>query len=344
MFILLDFDEAHNSWEPYDNLCMNTVLINFVNKAFEERELEIYITIANIKERIKSRIRNALRRKKKMEIMMEVLPFDPKEYRCTLAFYHYIKNPSDEFKKYLENFVYQSYFFEMEKAQRIKHDFFVEKIKEKDPGIMITIENDDDFELLPEFQYITKNFLADEFNGTILESPEKASKPPKGCSCSDRCSRISDCCPKIVNEPFPYKKDKKEILLKFKEMEKIIECGDNCKCDINCINRVSQRTPDVSLCVFKTLNNRGWGVKTLKKIKEGTFIVEYRGELLGHHEAGKRPEHRYLFDLNMDRQQNGYYTIDAFKFGSIARFVNHSCDPNAKMWFINDCGRDPKSQ
>lgn len=323
---------------------MNTTLIEFVKKTFAQRELEIYVTIANIKERIKNRIRKSLRKKKKMEIMMEVYPFDPKEYRATLAFYHHIKNPPKEFEAYLENFVYRSYFFEMEKMQRIKHDKFVEKIKQKDPDIQLTIENDDDFEVLPEFEYITKNFLADEFNATMMQSPEKPFKPPKGCSCGDKCSRLSDCCPKIVNEPFPYKKDKKDILLKFKEMEKIFECGDNCNCDINCMNRVSQNTPNVKLCVFKTLNNRGWGVKTLSKIREGCFIVEYRGELLGHHEAGKRHESRYLFDLNMDRQANGFYTLDAFKFGSIARFVNHSCEPNAKMWFINDCGRDPKSQ
>jgi hypothetical protein len=323
---------------------MNLKLIDFVTEIFEQSEVEIYVTIANIKEKIKGKIRKSLRKKKKMEIMMEVQPFDPKEYRCTLAFYHCIQNIPSAFQEHVENFVYKSYFFEMEKMQRIKHDKIVETIKEKDPEIQITIENDEDFDVLPEFEYITKNFLADEFNATMMESPEKPSKPPKGCSCVDKCSRTSDCCPKLVNESFAYRKDKKEVLLKFKEMEKIYECGDNCKCDADCINRLSQRTPNVSLCIFKTLNDRGWGVKTLKKIKEGTFIMEYRGELLGHHEAGKRSEHRYLFDLNMDREKNGFYTLDAFKFGSIARFVNHSCSANAKMWFINDCGRDPKSQ
>lgn len=321
---------------------MNLELSNFISDTLAEKELEIYITVANIKERIKKKIRKSLRSKKKMEIMFEVHPFDPKEYRTTLVFYHLIQDPPQEFKDHLEDFVYRSYFFEMEKSQRIKHDKMVEEIKKID-DIQITIENDEDFDTLPEFTYITKNFLADEINSTIIESPNKSSAPPKGCSC-EICDQKSECCPKLVNELFAYKKSRKDVLLKFKEMEKIFECGDYCKCDANCVNRVSQRASNVSLCVFKTLNGRGWGVKALKKIKEGLLIMEYRGELLGHHEAGKRIETKYLFDLNMDRETNGFYTLDANYFGSIARFINHSCGPNSKMWFINDCGRNAKSQ
>jgi histone-lysine N-methyltransferase SUV39H len=85
-------------------------------------------------------------------------------------------------------------------------------------------------------------------------------------------------------------------------------------------------------------------IKGKSVIKHGTFIIEYTGELLGHHEASKRRITSYLFDLNMERRQDGYYTIDAFKSGNLARFVNHSCDPNASIWFVNDCRKDPTKQ
>lgn len=347
MKLILGFDSSHNSWEPYDNLRMNEVLSNHINKTFAEKECQIYVTIANIKEQIKKKIRRSLGTKKKMEIMLEVQPFDPKEYRTTLGFFHLMKDPSDNFKAHLEDLVYRSYFFEMEKCQRIKHDKIVETIKEKDKDIMLMIENDEDFEVLPNFEYITKNFFANELNATIYESPTKSDGESKGCrkTCTEGCSKATGCCPKIANEPFPYKRSKKgNDFLSFKETEKIYECGENCSCGIDCINRVSQRPSTASLCVFKTLDHRGWGVKAVQKIREGTFIMEYRGELVGHYEASKRQESMFLFDLNMDRLKDGFYTIDAFKHGSLARFVNHSCDPNAKMWFVNDCNRDPKNQ
>ena len=33
------------------------------------------------------------------------------------------------------------------------------------------------------------------------------------------------------------------------------------------------------LAIFRTSNSRGWGVKTLQKIKKGTFVMEYVGEV-----------------------------------------------------------------
>ena len=35
----------------------------------------------------------------------------------------------------------------------------------------------------------------------------------------------------------------------------------------------------LQLAIFRTSNSRGWGVKTLQKIKRGTFVMEYVGEV-----------------------------------------------------------------
>lgn len=35
----------------------------------------------------------------------------------------------------------------------------------------------------------------------------------------------------------------------------------------------------VKLALFKTKNGCGWGVKTKQKIKKGTFVMEYLGEV-----------------------------------------------------------------
>lgn len=58
----------------------------------------------------------------------------------------------------------------------------------------------------------------------------------------------------------------------------IFECNNRCDCDDSCPNRVVQRGRRVRLCIYRT-PNKGWAVKTLQRIKEGAFVLEYLGEL-----------------------------------------------------------------
>lgn len=109
----------------------------------------------------------------------------------------------------------------------------------------------------------------------------------------------------------------------------IYECNIGCKCKQDCKNRVIQRGPDLKLVLFKT-NNRGWGVKTLRTIKKGTFIGVYSGELITTEDSCQRKDDTYLFNLsftkkNKDDQQ---YVCDAKFYGNFTRFINHSCQPN----------------
>ncbi len=76
----------------------------------------------------------------------------------------------------------------------------------------------------------------------------------------------------------------------------------------------------------------GKGVFARKHIPEGTRIVEYRGERITTAEADARypddptvPYHTFLFALDDD------WVVDAAYGGNLARWVNHSCDPNCEV-------------
>lgn len=178
------------------------------------------------------------------------------------------------------------------------------------------------------------------------ENNNDAKKVQLGCSCVKKCGPFSECCPKkILNKPFSYrfgdKSKNKELHLKYAHCQKIVECGPSCTCDLECTNRLTQRPTTVKLCLFKTLNGRGWGVKTRGVIKEGSFILEYRGELINSADAEDR-ESEYMYDVSTIESKS--YTLDALKFGSLGRYVNHSCKANSVMFGVNDCMQNPENE
>ena len=48
------------------------------------------------------------------------------------------------------------------------------------------------------------------------------------------------------------------------------------------------RFSQVKLCIYRTSNGCGWGVKALENIKKGSFVVEYVGEVITNEEAEER--------------------------------------------------------
>ncbi|PGH09536.1 histone-lysine N-methyltransferase ASH1L [Blastomyces parvus] len=119
------------------------------------------------------------------------------------------------------------------------------------------------------------------------------------------------------------------------------ECDDNnCKLGAEmCGNRnfegLRQRSKiggkyNIGVEVIKTAD-RGYGVRSNRSFAPNQIIVEYTGEIVTQEECERRMRTVYknnecyylmYFDQNM--------IIDATR-GSIARFVNHSCEPNCKM-------------
>uniref|UniRef100_A0A0E0RJY6 [histone H3]-lysine(4) N-trimethyltransferase n=1 Tax=Oryza rufipogon TaxID=4529 RepID=A0A0E0RJY6_ORYRU len=73
-----------------------------------------------------------------------------------------------------------------------------------------------------------------------------------------------------------------------------------------------------------------WGLVALESIDAEDFVIEYVGELIRRQVSDIREDQyeksgigsSYLFRLDDD------YVVDATKRGGLARFINHSCDPN----------------
>ncbi|TPX57791.1 histone-lysine N-methyltransferase [Powellomyces hirtus] len=145
--------------------------------------------------------------------------------------------------------------------------------------------------------------------------------------------------------------------------EAAIPLYDGCDCVLNCVD-----TPDECGCefahghaygaagrllstpadargvrlplqVFPTME-KGWAVRTMANLLNGTFVAEYAGEIIGSDEASRRWRERkekgtgnYILCVR-EHAANGrtYRTnIDPTDRGNVARFINHSCDPNLVM-------------
>lgn len=94
----------------------------------------------------------------------------------------------------------------------------------------------------------------------------------------------------------------------------------------------------LKLQIFRTDNNRGWGVKTLVAIKQGTYVTKYTGEVITRQEADQRAvthgsKSTYMFDLDYNTEKNNcVYAVDATVFGNVSHFINHSCDANLSTY------------
>jgi len=71
----------------------------------------------------------------------------------------------------------------------------------------------------------------------------------------------------------------------------------------------------------------GLGLFATEDIPKGRFIIRYMGPKLTNEQAD-RAENKYLFELN------NRWTIDGKSRKNTARYINHSCRPNAEVYFV----------
>ncbi|KAM9794895.1 histone-lysine N-methyltransferase EHMT1 isoform 3-T3 [Syngnathus typhle] len=145
------------------------------------------------------------------------------------------------------------------------------------------------------------------------------------CVCKDDCSSSVCMCGQLSLRCWY---DKDGCLLPEFCREKpplIFECNHACSCWRTCKNRVVQNGLRTRLELFRT-TKKGWGVRALQDIPQGTFVCEYVGEIISEAEAEMRQNDAYLFSLD-DKPQD-LYCIDARFYGNISRFLNHMCEPN----------------
>ncbi|XP_024992219.1 histone-lysine N-methyltransferase ATXR7 isoform X1 [Cynara cardunculus var. scolymus] len=92
---------------------------------------------------------------------------------------------------------------------------------------------------------------------------------------------------------------------------------------------------------FQRSKIHDWGLVALEPIEAEDFVIEYVGELIRPRISDIRERHyermgigsSYLFRLD-----DGY-VVDATKRGGIARFINHSCEPNCYTKVISVDGQ-----
>ena len=112
----------------------------------------------------------------------------------------------------------------------------------------------------------------------------------------------------------------------------LFECDPSvCPGKGRCENQRFQKRLSPPLYPFNA-DGKGWGLKSKTEIKKGEFVVEYVGEVIDNHEFRRRlkdkqdagDEAYYFLTLDNNRM------IDAGPSGNLARFMNHSCQPNCE--------------
>lgn len=202
--------------------------------------------------------------------------------------------------------------------ERLQHyeDEINARIKETGDGPLTTVENLVDGEIPEDFFFTAKYIPKD-----IHYSEEAVVH----CDCTDCYSHTAkDCCIKECHRK-PYNRDGTLLL---DPQQAIYECNSKCGCGIDCPYKVVSKGRSYKLGIFRTDNDRGWGLKALEKIPRGKFVTTYMGQLITVDEAEIRnknvPQLTYLMDLDYNPDHEALFSIDAAKHGNLSRFINHS--------------------
>ncbi|MEK7600914.1 MAG: SET domain-containing protein-lysine N-methyltransferase [Patescibacteria group bacterium] len=83
-----------------------------------------------------------------------------------------------------------------------------------------------------------------------------------------------------------------------------------------------------SVTVKDASSGKGQGLFADADIKKGAFVAEYTGTKVDSKEADAMKS-KYLFEIDDE------WTIDAEHGGSVARYINHSCDPNTEAEIVD---------
>jgi histone-lysine N-methyltransferase SETD2 len=145
----------------------------------------------------------------------------------------------------------------------------------------------------------------------LEKAPRPKYKRPEPCFCEPDIDTESKCC---VDETC--------ALYACQE-----ECGNNCPGGPLCGNKRIQRKEWKKLCVFDA-GLKGRGLMVQEPVSKGEFIIEYVGVAVKRQYLDglfSRYKHeRMLYIMALD----GDIYLDARHRGGIARYINHSCEPN----------------
>ncbi|KAF1746642.1 hypothetical protein GCK72_023099 [Caenorhabditis remanei] len=108
----------------------------------------------------------------------------------------------------------------------------------------------------------------------------------------------------------------------------VIECTDACGCSMRCPCRPLQQVRRNPVIIFYNFLMNQFGLKTGVSLREGDLIFEYTGELIWELDGQKRRGRNSSYDADFKVLGDGF-VISSWKIGNVARFMSHSCNPNA---------------
>lgn len=214
---------------------------------------------------------------------------------------------------------------------------FLAYLQEQDESsVELTLCNDVDYEPCPPWDFAYTNTPVPSEETQYIDRKRKTNGWPfkqvdgelkqgaiRGCACGDGDDGVEVCDPrtcacqkrlqevdtwykdegKECHDMFHYTPDGRLRLAHVFLHLCIFECTKACGCSDDCPNRVVQKGRTVPLEVFKT-KSCGWGLRSRKALKAGTFITTYAGELVTNAETDKRTrvyeqhlETTYIFDI-----------------------------------------------
>lgn len=206
-------------------------------------------------------------------------------------------------KMTIDQFDFNSWVNPFSEFKIIKHVQFLKDISEGKEFRGIPCVNTLNSTLPPKMDYMTTRQPMPGVNINV-ESDFLC-----GCDCTDNCQDKSKCAcwqmtidgqkilPNLYKDPnigYSYRRLPERVLTG------IYECNKTCKCSSTCLNRVVQNPLSQKLQLFMT-EKKGWGVRCLNDIPQGSFICIYVGCLLTEtdaNEGGVNYGDEYLAELD----------------------------------------------
>jgi histone-lysine N-methyltransferase SETDB1 len=206
-------------------------------------------------------------------------------------------------KMTIDQFDFNSWVRPLAEFKIVKHKIYSIDMSEGKEFKSISLVNTLSFETPPKMEYMTVRKAMPGVNINV------ENEFLCGCDCTDNCQDKSKCAcwqltiegqkilPNLDQDPnigYSYRRLPERVLTG------IYECNKTCKCSKSCLNRVVQNPLSQKLQLFLT-EKKGWGVRCLNDIPQGSFICIYVGYLLTEtdaNEGGKNYGDEYLAELD----------------------------------------------
>lgn len=172
------------------------------------------------------------------------------------------------------------------------------------------------------------------FKDPVVNVPANGTEPwPQGVKCIDSC--------KMMHVEFPDLGERKTcacigdcFLDSCQNAASNVFCTPNC-CNLKARCSNAPRTRNETLKLFKTMR-RGLGVFTTTDLDVGDILCEYAGILSvypsiveGQPISAIEQNNGFTLLYNQQADDGMYVYVETLNYGSIGRFINHACDPNA---------------